>query len=572
MKPLKSVLLVSWLLSLAARSWAGERPEDLVFKAMTDELQRSVGLRLEDLAEPYFIQYEVADSLNFHVSATYGALVQSDQTHSRTLFSQLRVGAEALDNSNFAAGRMGGGRSGLSASAALPTDDNYSAIRQVIWRVTDSQYKDAVETLTRKRAYLKQRNVEDRPADFSKVTPVVRVEDGAKLNFRRPTWETYVRQISARLKELPSIQGGDVQLLAGAETRYLVNSEGSRLRDGRTETLLRITLETQAEDGQPLSDFISFFAPAPEQLPAAERVLAEMDKLARRLEGAARAPVLEDYSGPVLFEGLAATQLFRQLLSRGFTGQPEPAGSPRRSAQASDDFDTRVGKRILPLTFQIYDDPRVPKYEDAFLAGHYLYDDEAVAAQRVDIVVDGKLEQMVMGRAPTKEFAQTNGHGRRGGSDQPRAAIGCLYIESKKPRSSADLKKELLKAAAADDLKFGLRVSGIQSRSGGGPGGRFRRGGNAGRAVGDPIYAYKVFVEDGHEEPVRGCEFGAIDLPNLRQILAAGKERTVQNSVIGTTPSSSIIAPDVLVGDLELSRIRLEGENKPLLPAPQARP
>ena len=88
--------------------------------------------------------------------------------------------------------------------------------------------------------------------------------------------------------------------------------------------------------------------------------------------------------------------------------------------------------------------------------------------------------------------------------------------------------------------------------------------------MGDPIYAYKVFVADGHEEPVRGCEFASFDIQSLRKILAAGTARSVQNLVLGSTPSSSIIAPAVLIGELELSRIKSDGRRNRSSPDPRS--
>jgi hypothetical protein len=89
--------------------------------------------------------------------------------------------------------------------------------------------------------------------------------------------------------------------------------------------------------------------------------------------------------------------------------------------------------------------------------------------------------------------------------------------------------------------------------------------------VGDPISIYKVYVADGHEEPVRGCEFNSVDVQSLKKIIAAGNVRSVQNNVIGATPSSSIIAPAILIGEVELSRIKQEAEKKPILEVPHAR-
>jgi TldD protein len=578
MKLLHIWLAIGLLCGRIVLATAAEAANDPVFKALNDELARSMTLRLEGLDAPYFIQYGVGDSTTYRVSAAYGALLRSDQNRSRMLVSQLRVGSDALDNSNFAGGGFGGGgRSGLSASASLPTDDSYDAIRHAVWQATDLQFKAALETLTRKRAYLKDRTVEDRPPDFSKVKPTLAIQELESFRFDSAAEEQYVRQISARCREFGFLQNAEVELMAGVENRYLVNSEGTRLRDGQTETLLRITLEAQADDGQWLTDHLSYFAPDPGQLPTVNDVLTDLAQLAGRIEKAVRAPVLEDYSGPVLFDGLAATQLFRQLLGSGLTGAPDPIGSARRSAQTGEDFDNRLGKRILPPAIRIYDDPRERKDENIFLAGYYRLDDEGVPAQRVDLVVDGKLEGMVMSRTPTKHFAESNGHGRRGGTSTPRAALGCLFIESSKGLSADALKKELLAAADREGLKYGLRIAGLQSRSGGGfgrgggPGGRFRRGAGAGRTIGDPIYLYKVYVADGHEEAVRGCEFTSLELQSLKHILAASSARTVQNNVIGATPSSSIIAPSVLIDEIELSPIKAEGERKPILAAPLVR-
>jgi len=562
-------LLVLLSAGVAAPASSGN---DVVFKALADELKRSMTLHLDELDRPYFVQYGVDDNITYSLTAAYGALVNADRNHSRVLHTQVRVGSPELDNSNFV-GRGGGRVGGVTD---LPTEDDYLALRQAIWRSTDKHFKDGVETLSQKRAYLKDRTVEDRPPDFSKAAPATAVRDRMTLSFKDAVWEDYTRRISAKFREFPHLESSEVSLLAGVENRYLLNSEGSQLRNGDTETVLRVSADALTDDGERLSDQLSYFAPTPEALPPMEEILADLVQMANRLAAARRAPILQDYTGPVLFEGQAATQLFRQLLARGITGQADAVGSQRRTSSGSDDLENRLGKRILPTSFQIYDDPRREKFRKYFLAGHYEYDDEGVPAQRVNIVVNGKLEGMVMGRAPTKQFALSNGHGRRGGGDSMRSAVGCLFIEATNGVSAAELKKQLRDAADGEGLKYGLRVEGIQSRSGGsGASGFFARGAARGgsRTVGDPISIYRVYVADGREELVRGCEFNSLEVQSLRRTLAAGNADTVtvQNSVIGATPSSSIIAPAILMGEVELSRIKQEAEKKPFLEAPLAR-
>ena len=558
---------------------------DVLLNALGDELQRSMTLRLGDLQPPYFVQYSVDDTSVHRMSAEYGALVSSTFSRSRELYSQVRVGSYEFDNSNFAGrggfggfGGFGGGR-GASSSAELPTDDDYLALRHEVWSATDSLYKTSVATLAQKRAYVRDRNVGDRSNDFTKLdSHLTEIRDRAEWSFHRDAWEEYVRAISKQFEIYSHIQDANVNLLVGAETRYLVNSEGAKLRYGDTGVSLRITAEVQASDGERISDVLNYFAWLPEQLPKLATVVADVKKLSDRLGGAIQAPILEDYTGPVLVDGLAAGQLFRQLLAQGLAAQVEPVGAPRRS-EAAEGLESKLGKRILPVTFHVYDDPRQSQLQDTYLAGHYLFDDEGIPPERVELVVDGKLQGMVTSRTPTKSFAKSNGHGRRGSGSTASAAIGCLFVESSKGESPQELKQELIDAADAEGLKFGLRITNLQNRAGlglgGFPGGIGRRGGGGGgppRLVGDPISIYKVYVADGREEPVRGCEFVALDMRSLRRIIAAGKANTVHNSFGGAVPASSVIAPALLFEELELARIKQEAEKTPILAAPHVRP
>lgn len=565
----RAAVLVSvcWAAAGPHPAKAADPEGDPLFKALADELQRSMSLRLEDLDPPYFIQYAVDDTEVERVAAAYGALTLTMPTHTRTLYTHLRAGSMALDNANFVGGRSAFGRRG---AADLPLDDEYLALRQVIWRATDAEYRGAVETLTQKRAYLKERSTPDRPPDFTPAPAVTSIAARVELVFNRSKWEDYVRSVSAAFGRHRHIDSSDVRVVAGVENRYLINSEGTRTRSGTAEASLRIIAEAQAPDGERIADELEFTARTADGLPALEKAVSEVDRLAARLAEAIRAPILEDYTGPVLIDGGAAPQLFRQLLVRGLAGRPEPVGSQRRSTTPGDNLENRLGKRVLPTTFKVYADPRLEEFQGEPLAGHYHIDDEGVPAQRVDLVVGGKLQGMLMSRTPTKKFSLSNGHGRRASSELPRAITSNLFIESSETKSPEELKKALIRAADDEGLGFGLRIEGLQGRDAGEGSTRFRRGGT-GRSVGDPVRVYKVHVADGREELVRGCEFRGLDERVLRHILAAGSRPFVDSRVITSTPSSSVAAPAVLLEEVELTKIERESERKPHLPAPQAR-
>jgi len=556
---------------------------DTITRAMVDELARSIDLQMEDLEKPYFIQYSVEDSITYQMSASYGAMTTSQRDRSRTFYSQTRVGSYELDNTNFSgdSGGFFGGSSRSGNRASLPLDDDYTAIRHAIWRATDKDYKNAVETLTKKRSYMKDKNIEDRPADFSKAPVVEYVEDGARLDFDKTQWERNLKRLSARFKKYQQIQDSNVQLFVGAGNAYVANTEGTRVRTGDTGVLLLISAESQAEDGMKFSDSLSYVGDTTGDIPPLEEILGDIDEVVDNLTKVMEAPILEEYSGPVLFDDIAAAQMLRKMLAGGVIGQPEPIGTQRRTFTGAQNLQKKLKRRILPKSFQIFDNPGINKFDDKYLFGYYRYDDEGVKAQKVDIVVNGKLEDMAMSRVPTKKLSGSNGHGRRapGGGDVD-AAIGCLFVEDNKGVSSEELKTALIEAAEDQDLEYGLRIASIRTAGLGSSRSdimamfmRMQSGGDD--RLGDPIYAYKVYVDDGREELVRGCEFGPVTVNNLKKIVAAGSKPTVYNYIgigfAGATPPSSIIAPAMLFEELDLSKIEQEHEKPPILSAPATR-
>lgn len=517
---------------------------DVLLGAMVDELERSKReLVLADLPRPYFIQYRAQDRLTFTMSAAYGGLLSTNQQRSRNFRSQIRVGSYELDNTV-------GGSSG--SRAMLPLDDDYLALRHAMWQATDRDYKRAVESLTRKRAYLEDKNIEDRPDDFGPATPVVATEPRAEIAFNPREWEGHLERLSARFKKYPRIQDSGVDLFAGAVDDYIINSEGTRLRTGDTGVNIRMRAEIQGEEGMVLSDALEYLAERLEQLPSIEEMLADIDRMCAKLIALSQAEMLEHYTGPVLFEPLASAKVFQALLADGVSARPVPLGS---HGQSRTSLEKKLGLRILPRSFQVYDDPREDLLEGTMLAGHYTFDDEAVPATRVNIVENGILRRLLASRAPTRKVKQSTGHGRGSGIGPPRAAIGCLYISDDDAVSADELKQGLIEAAREEGLAYGLRVESMWP------------GGNGG--LGSPIYAYKVYVEDGREEMVRGLEFLPVRTRILKRILAASQQRQVYNSVSSIV--TSIVAPAILLEEVELTRFEEEFDKLPILKPPATR-
>jgi len=555
---------------------------DVITRALVDELQRSMTLQMEDLERPYFIQYTVDDSLVYDISASYGALTSCDRDRSRRLIVQTRVGSYELDNTNFSDDRGFYSFGGGGDQASLPLEEDYTAIRHAVWFATDAAYKGAVETLTKKRAYLKDKNFEERPDDFSRAPVVEDAQPAVKFTFDKQRWQENLRQLSSRFKEHARIQDSGARLYVGVSHRYLVNSEGSKLRMGDSGALLIVNAECQADDGMRLSDSRTYAGETVADLPPLERIGKDIDEMVAKLTALAKAPILEQYSGPVLFEKTASPQMFRKMLAEGVVGKPEPVGTARRSFAGAEDLQKKLNHKIMPKALSAHDDPTVKEVSGQFLFGHYRYDDEGVKAHRVDLVVDGKLVNLAMSRTPTKKLSESNGHGRMApGDTEIQPAIGNLVIQAKKGWSRERLTRALIDAAAEQDLEYGLRVESIRAPDIAASQAdmimmfmRMRRGGNVDR-LGDPIYAYKVYVDDGHEELVRGCEFGTMPSRTLKKIIAVGDEPAVYSyigvGIGGATPPSAIVAPAVLFEEIDVSKIEREHDKLPILRAPAAR-
>jgi hypothetical protein len=88
---------------------------------------------------------------------------------------------------------------------------------------------------------------------------------------------------------------------------------------------------------------------------------------------------------------------------------------------------------------------------------------------------------------------------------------------------------------------------------------------------GTPRLVYRVDVETGREELVRGVEIVGTPLAAVNRIVAAGDEVRVFNGYCGAESGYvpvSTVAPAVLVAGIEMQRSTRPGERAPLLPSP----
>lgn len=562
---MKAVFLVALLVLIppvrADESVQREMEQDVVLRALVDELQRgSTGLKLGDLQRPYFMEYGLIDGAQASVSADLGAVAARSERRWRQLRTDIRVGSYELDNTNFRDGGFGGFGGGGGPSVSIPIEDDYDAIRQALWWATDRQYKTVVENFEQKKAFMESKMIEDKPNDFSQETPAVYFEERRNVALDVARLESLALVLSALFKEHPDIQNSNVRVQAVAGNKYLINSEGTRLRTAESRVSVNVRATVQSDDGMKLSDTLSLDAESLDDLPAAEELSGRCREMIDRLLAVRQAPTLESYTGPVLFEPEAAADIFARRFAGNFAGGQRPVGS----TSPPDDFEKKLERRVLPRFVNVVDDPTRAAINGVKVLGHYPYDDEGVKSRPVELVEQGRLKALLMSRNPSKKFSQSTGHAR--GGFRPQAGIGCLMLTATDPSDQASLREELLEACADEGLEYGIRIASLGDIAAGGPGGPFSRGMGGGSA---PLVMYKVFP-DGREELVRGAEISRIDLKAFKRMLAVGDTPYVRNSG-GWAAANTVIAPAMLFEELDLAKADRDFDKPPFLPSPLAR-
>ncbi|MDP2305199.1 MAG: metallopeptidase TldD-related protein [Pseudomonadota bacterium] len=482
--------------------------------ALAAELARSMsGLRLPDAPAPFLVAYDVLDGRVVDAFAEQGALVSTGADPYRNLRVEVRVGDATFDSSNF---RAFGEPDGV-VQRRLPVEDAQVALRREIWLATDAAYKYAVEQYSRKQA-ARRDNPIPRPADWTASPPVVATLPAPAIPpTDRAAIEALVARLSAELATFGDVEISQAIARDWQGRRLVLTSEGTRLWTPTGYTIVRVEGTTRLPDGSTVMDSRSWLARSLADLPPEEELTADVRALGTWLTSLRTAPVEEDYLGPVLFEGPAAIELFSQLLAAEVVGTPPMEEDSSGMVDMGGAPSARIGRRLLPAGWSMVDDPTT----DADVLGRYAYDQEGVAAHRVELVEDGVLRQLLMSRIPRKDLAGSTGHGRSLGAERRSAVPGVVTITPHRSVPDARMRRTGLRLAAQTGRDYLLVIRAltppalVESLEVGIAG----EGAMAGLTP--PYEAYRLYG-DGRTEPVRSVRFSGVDRRVLRDIALAG--------------------------------------------------
>jgi predicted Zn-dependent protease len=596
------ILIAAFLLPWAAMPLLGRakpavpESEDKTLQAMRDEMARSKErLALPGLQKPYYIEYRLVDMDVLTVRASFGTLISSDTSRSRFMRVGVRVGDYHLDNSNFLS--SGAFQGFMGSNGEVGIDRDYSSLRQDLWLATDQAYKEALDQMSRKQAFLRALTKPPEIDDFAKETPLQFIQPRMDPDWTSRNWEDEARQVSAVLRNFPDVYSSRVTYHLIYENSYLLNSEGTEIRMPQHLAAIEAGLESQADDGMSLHNSYAVYRQTPAELPDAKTVSAGLTESGQQLEDLRTAPLMQDYVGPVLFDSQAAASLVAQLVEPSLSGARPPLSSLSDYDDRMDrlgghsEWSGRIGTRVLPTTISLMDDPSATSFQGAPLIGGYEVDDEGVRAQKVNIVQDGMLRELLMSRRPGPESDQSNGHARSAILSDPRPESSNLYVQPSDGLSPDALKKKFLATCKDDGHPWCLEVRRMdnpvlallsQEDFEGVIGGMASGISNGDRY---PLLVYQVDATTGNEQLVRGGWLTGLQLRALRNAPAAGNDATVFNYMRNVSPGfagttlgafgnaqsgipSAVIAPSLLLDDVETRGYHGEPRRTDLLPPP----
>lgn len=563
----------------------------IAFKAMEDEMKRSMELKLDSFQTPYFISYLISDANEIRVNSSLGGIIESRQSPSRNQTTAVLVGDMLRNNLNYSNSDIDE-FSSWDNNYDFSIENDYNAIRKSLWKSTDEQYKKAVQTLESKKTAIQQQNLpeeEKNLADFSAVPVITKIIEKQKETILLSDVENLAKELSLVFEKYPQFINSNVCVnIFQADALYL-NSEGIKYKQPVSLVKIFASASVRADDGEVLEDNVVIYTNTFNQLPEKETLKNQINEMASLLEALSKAPIVNDiYKGPVMFDGDAVGF----VVSQSFFGNTHGLIAKRKkivSVSSSFDlfalfgggndkenkYEMQIEKQIIDKNISLTAIDKTTMFENQPLIGAYEIDADGVMVEdKLPLIVDGTLKTLLNDRIPTQKISQSNGHKRFTIDDYSlmlSVGPGVVEMTSKKTTDVDKMKKQLIALAKKKELEYAyiIRKIGdisfisddlVSSAS------RIASGFNSVK----PFYIYKVSVKDGSETLVRMATMANLNLESFKEVASFANQQQVCNMMLSggslggifsslfsdenSMPCSLILPKALILNDVEIKK------------------
>ena len=437
------------------------------------------------------------------------------------------------------------------------------AFREIIREEVNSRYKFAKKTYEAAKAKsgVKVEN-EDKSPDFTPAKAEKYFEPALsadKIAFDTDLWQKKLNKYTALLAENRDVIGANATLNYKIWRKYFVSTEGAEIAENRVYVVLSIKGTTMADDGMELPLNKSYMAFSLDELPSEAVIIKDLKAMSTKLSELKVAPLVQPFTGPALLSGSASGVFFHEIFGHRVEGQKMKSDSDGQT------FKNMVGEYVLPKNLSVYMDPTMKKYHGNPLNGYYIFDDQGVRGERVEVVKDGKLLNFLMTRTGLNGFLKSNGHARAEFEYDPTSRQSNLIVETNDYKSDAELRKMLIDEAKQQGKEYGYffkAVTGGFTQTG-------RTGANSFNVT--PLEVYRIYVDGRKDELVRGVDMIGTPLSMFSNIDAAGGDFEIFTGTCGASSGNvpvTAISPTILVNKVELQKKAKPTVTPALLPRP----
>ena len=554
-----------FLLSLLALVFIQLPAQDKMMDLLKSEIKGQMTTLQKGEYPPYYMNYRVVDNYTRTIRSAMGATNTVEEEKQLIFLPQIRIGTPEFDNFREAQNGTPTSRFMAPPTILLPKDlqNGLDALKEIMKEEVNNRYKFALISLDRAKAS-KGVQVEnaDKSPDFTKAKAEKYFEPALKddkVALDTKLWQAKLNRYSALLVQNKDIIGANSTLTYRIWRKYFVSTEGAEIAENRIYILLSVRGTTMADDGMELPLHNSYFAYSLDELPSEELIIKELKEMSAKLSELKVAPLVQPYTGPALLSGSASGVFFHEIFGHRIEGQK------MKSDRDGQTFKNMVGEGVLPASISVFMDPTMKKYHGNALNGYYIFDDQGVRGERVEIVKNGILKDFLMTRTGLDGFPKSNGHARAEFELDPTSRQSNLIVETNAYKTDAELRKLLIEEAKKQDKEYGFffkSVTGGFTQTG-------RTGANSFNVT--PLEVYKIYVDGRKDELVRGVDMIGTPLSMFSNIVHAGGEFEIFTGTCGASSGNvpvTAISPTILVNKVELQKKAKPTVTPALLPRP----
>lgn len=545
LKPFQ-ITLTFLALVLCLNSRSQDVENDQLMKILKNELNREFSILSKQEYPAYFIEYKAVEQKQISVGSNFGTIMTASIDSARQFSTSVRVGSYQLDNTH-SISDYGYGNN-YTTVAELPWGFDAHRLNVEMWQATNDEYYSAVDSY--KQVLEEKDNIDfkNEEADFSSSDPVNYYEveqPGFINNDLLELWKKQANELTGLFVDDTTNMLATALFSAYEIREYSATTENQFIVQNKRLCNFTLVAASRASDDQPVYNMLSFTANSPSEMASFEEIKAETLKLIALLKDLKNAPLADPYSGPALLSPQASGVFFHEIFGHRVEGH--------RLAEESDShtFKDKLGKQVLPKYIDVTFDPTIKEYNGKFLTGNYVYDDQGVKSQKVEVVKKGILTDFLMSRRPVEGLGKSNGHGRAMFGSTAVSRQSNMIVSADKTFSEEELRKKLISECKKQHKEYGLYFKQVTG------GLTLNSVYSANVFTVFPTEIYRIYTDGRPDELIRQVSLIGTPLTMFSEIEAAGDDPELFAGICGAESGSipvTIVSPSFFVKKIETQR------------------